>query len=340
MLRSALLTFRMHRFEVLITAALAILTTISAAVVFTHVTAANPPDQCWIENWAGMFSGEASPPGEERTAGCEGLVNAFWPVASEANFVASPIGVLFPFVVGLLLGVPIVGRELELRTAALSWSLTGDRMRWLLARFLPVLGLALVGLIVAALAVAEMARAAHPWNYMGPGRIPNLTELGSEGPTLVGRGIMALGIALLAGAVVGRTLPAFAVAAVACFALLFGGAPLLQGIVGDTVAVWRSQSEDEGGGPPSLAILRQGFRDGDSRFLTEQQGYDMLEAMCATGRCEDSDPWKELGLTPVALVAPLDSYPLFEAAETAATTAIGALAMFLTFPVVSRRRPT
>lgn len=332
MLRSALLTFRMHRFEVLTTVGLALVATISAAVMYVLVTAANPSDTCWIEHWGVLFEGGT------RTPGCEDRVNAFWLTALGSNFVASPIGVLLPFVVGLLLGVPIVGRELELRTAALSWSLTGDRLRWLLARFLPMLGLTLVGLIVAGFAVAEMQRAAHPWNYMGPGRIPYLSELGSEGLTLVGRGVMALGIALLAGAIVGRTLPAFAASAICCFALLFGGAPVLQGAIVDRVAVW--QDQDESGGPPALATLRQGFRDGDGRFVNEQQGYDMLEVMCATGGCEDSDPWKELGLTPVALVAPINSYPLFEAAETAATTAIGALAMLLTFPVVSRRRPT
>jgi hypothetical protein len=339
MLRAALLTFRMHRFEVLVTAALAVLTTVSAAVVYTHVTAANPPDQCWIENWGGMFTGEAPTPDVQRTPGCQGLVEAFWPVASEASFVASPIGVLLPFVVGLLLGVPIVGRELELRTAALSWSLTGDRLRWLVARFLPVLGLALIGLIVAAFAVAEMARAAHPWNYLGPGRIPSLTELGSEGPTLVGRGVMALGIALLAGALIGRTLPAFAAAAIACFVLLFGGAPLVQGAIIDRVAVW--QDGDEFGQPPALSTLRVGFRDGNGQFLTEEQGYQLIDDMCAAGGCDErGDPWTAAGLTYVALVAPTGSYPVFEAAETTASTAIGTVAMLLTFPVVSRRRPT
>lgn len=328
MLRSVLLTFRMHRFEVLITAALAVLTTISAAVVYTHVTAANPPDECWIQNWAHS---------EHGTPECQRLVQSFWPVASEAGFVASPIGVLLPFVVGLLLGVPIVGRELELRTAGLSWSLTGDRLRWLLARFLPVLGLALVALVVAAFAVAEMARAAHPWNFMGPGRIPDLTELGSEGPTLVGRGVMALGIGLLAGAVVGRTLPAFAVAAVACFALLFGGAPLLQGQIAESVAVYRTQQGED---QPAIGYFGQWFRDQDGTLLTHEQAERLVRQQCP--EC----PPDEIGWLPyerftvVTRIAPIESYPVFEAAETAATTAIGTVAILLTFPVVSRRRPT
>lgn len=332
MFRSALLTFRMHRFEVLITAALTVLTTISAVVVYTHVTAANPPDECWISHWD--FSGGG------QDAACERLVNGFWPVASEAGFVASPIGVLLPFVVGLLLGVPIVGRELELRTAALSWSLTGDRVSWLLARFLPVLGLALVGLIVAALAVAEMARAAHPWNYMGPGRIPNLTELGSEGPTLVGRGIMALGIALLAGALIGRTLPAFAAAAIVCFALLFGGVPHLHGAIADRVAVWQEWNDDVGF-PSSLASVEVGFRDREGNFVTAEDGFALIDQVCPPETCGDFQVAQEqAGLVQVALAAPIESYPVFEAAETAATTAIGTVAILLTFPLVSRRRPT
>ncbi len=38
---------------------------------------------------------------------------------------------------------------------------------------------------------------------------PSLTEVASQGPTLVARGLMALGIGVLAGAVIGRTMPAF-----------------------------------------------------------------------------------------------------------------------------------
>lgn len=336
MLRSAILTFRMHRFEVLLSAGLMALTAISAIVVQGHVLAANPPDECWMRNW--LFDEDPSPETVRRE--CRRLVDAFWPVAYEASFVTSPIAVAIPFVVGLLLGIPIVGRELELRTATLAWSLTGSRVRWLLARLLPMLALALVGLIVVAWLVAEMARAAHPWNYLGPGRIPNLTELGSEGPTLVGRGIMALGIGLLAGAVAGRTLPALAGSAILCFSLLFVGAPLLQDAIVARVAVW-VEGDPELGGPPTLRTSLYGFRDRDGRFLTQDEVYgDDIDPRCVDCTNHEYERWIEENLVRVEFAAPIESYPVFEAAETALTSGIGLACMVATVPIVVRRRPS
>lgn len=335
MLRSVLLTFRMHRFEVLITSALVALTAISAIVAYTHVTAANPPDECWIQNW----EYEAA-----RIPGCDALVEAFWPVQYEAAFVASPIAVLLPFVVGLLLGVPVVGREIELRTATLAWSLSGDRPRWLLARVLPVLALALIGLVIAAILVAEMARAAHPWNYLGPGRIPSLTEIGSEGMPLVGRGLMALGIAVLAGAVIGRTLPAFAASAILSFAFLFAGAPVVQGVVGSQLAVWRGApygGDIEGfGDSPHLYTgqYRQEYRLRDGRILEEEELWGSGEELCGCTGHEFED-WMTENVTQFELVVPIEAYGVFEAAETAVSSGIGTIALLLTFPVVARRRP-
>lgn len=332
MLRSAMLTFRMHRFEVLITSALVALTAISAVVAYTHVTAANPPDECWIQNWD--FEGSLPD-----TPECHALVQAFWPVAGEAGFVASPIGVLLPFVVGLLLGVPIVGREIEMRTAALAWSLSGDRRRWLLARLLPMLALGLIGLVVGAALIAEMARAAHPWNYQGPGRIPSLTELGSEGPTLVGRGVLALGIAVLAGALIGRTLPAFAISAVLAFAFLFVGAPGLQRVIGSQLAVWREVAlEDDG---PDLfieGVYRQEYRHRDGRTFQDEDVWGMAEDEC---RCsgEAVERWMEENVTRYEVSVPVAAYGTFEVAETVVTSGIGTALLLLTFPVVSRRRP-
>jgi hypothetical protein len=332
MLRSTILTFRMHRFEVALTAGLMAMTAISAIIVHGHVAAANPPNECWIQNWD--FTGEAT----RGTAECRRLVEAFWPVQEEARFLASPIAVTLPFVVGLLLSIPIVGRELELRTATLAWSLTGSRSRWLLARFLPVFALALLGLVIVGWLVAEMQRAAHPWNYRGPGRIPDLTELGSEGPTLVGRGIMALGMGLLAGAVAGRTLPAAAGAGILSFALLFGGAPVLQDAVAQRVAVW--VEGDESGGLPTLRTFRSGFRERDGTFRTEDDVWSRIDPRCVGCTYEEYElEWIPANLVPVELAAPVESYPVFETVELAVSSGIGLACMLLTVPVVMRRRP-
>ncbi len=326
MLRSALLTFRMHRFEVLLVAVLLGLTAISAIVVESHVAVANPSDACWMQHW--QFD-----PNSNQNSACEAQITDFWAAADEASFVASPLAVSLPFVIGLLLGVPIVGRELELRTAGLAWSLSGRRWRWLLARFLPVFLLGGIGLMVVAWLVADMARVAHPWNYLGPGRLPDLTEIGSEGLPLAARGLMTLGIGLLAGAVIGRTLPAFASGSIACFVLLFVGAPLLQGFVGNSVAVWQDQtvSIDQPDQPHLVVpgMSDTGYRTPEGTILT-------LTQASALGQ----DQWlADHGYVPVWRVAPITSYPTFESADVIAASTIGLTCIVLTFPIVSRRRP-
>jgi hypothetical protein len=55
---------------------------------------------------------------------------------------------LTPFALGLVLGVPVVAREIEGRTAAIAWTLSRSRPRWLIQRVLPL------GVFVIVLAVA------------------------------------------------------------------------------------------------------------------------------------------------------------------------------------------
>ena len=45
---------------------------------------------------------------------------------------------LTPFAVGLFLGVPVVAREVEGRTAPIAWTLSRSRLRWLLQRVIPL----------------------------------------------------------------------------------------------------------------------------------------------------------------------------------------------------------
>ncbi len=330
MLRSVLLTFRMHRFEVLLVVVLLGLTAVSAVIAESHVGAADPGADCWMKHWA--FEDPARDPE------CEAKVNSFWATAEEASFVASPLAVSLPFIVGLLLGVPIVGRELELRTAGLAWSLSGRRWRWLLARFLPVLVLGFGGLVVVALLVADMARVAHPWNYLGPGRLPDLHEIGSEGMPLAARGLMTIGIGLLTGALIGRTLPAFAIGAIAVFALLFIGAPLLQARVAADVAIWQDSTQDK----PVLyvpGVSGNAYRAPDGTILSYEQTSALAAQECPD--CDGPEPWaSEHGYVSVSRVAPIESYATFENAEMLVTSAIGLACIVLTFPIVSRRRPT
>lgn len=145
-----------------------------------HLAVADPGDTCWVAS-----TGPAAV-----SRGCAADLRAFWSVGEEARDVQNAAAFV-PFAASLLVGV------------ALGASLAGERRgrsSWGLAA-IGVLGLALAGLVAAGELVRVMAHAAQPWSWMGPGRIPTMTVMGTEGAPFVGRGVMASGIGLLAGAV-------------------------------------------------------------------------------------------------------------------------------------------
>lgn len=121
-----------------------------------------------------------------------------------------PLLAALPFVVGGLLGAPVIAREIESGTGRLTWSLTRSRVRWLVWRIAPLLLLLLVLLVPAAIAGGELLREQtlhDPSYFFSDGQI--------RGTPLVARGLAAFGIAVLAGVATRRVLPAIIVAGVA-----------------------------------------------------------------------------------------------------------------------------
>ncbi len=346
MLRAAWLTFRMHRFEVVISALLMAVLAVSVLIVTSHLTDLNIPDACWQSSRAGDFE----PPG------CAEM-ERFWDIArSEAGYVRAGLGLVAP-IVGLILGVPIVAREVELRTTSLAWSLALHRGRWLLSRLLPMLALAAAGFVVLGWVGSGLFQA------MEVGRAsPSLTEIASHGPTLVARGLMALGIAVLAGAVIGRTMPAFLIAAVAVVGWSLFGVPTVQQSMFAERAVWIS---DEDGWRDGMGPI--GYADGGD-FDTSKPGVDGEPGarfdheafyLQQVERCGPPPEDDQEGESPEWLswqtcaeqipypenmywskVVPASTYPDFQLAELAIDAAIGGAAFVLTFPVVARRRPS
>jgi hypothetical protein len=119
---------------------------------------------------------------------------------------------IVPFVTGALLGVLVVAREIEQRTATLPWSLSGSRTRWLLRAALPLAALLLLLLTFLAFAATFLEAARTP----GSDPAASLNDYGLRGPLIVFRGLLAFAIGVLTGALLGRVLPALIVAAVAC----------------------------------------------------------------------------------------------------------------------------
>lgn len=113
---------------------------------------------------------------------------------------------LIPALLGILIGAPLVARELEHGTHRLVWTQSVTRWRWLATKLLLVLG----GCLVIAGAIALlMTWWAQPWDSLN-GRF-GTAAFDFEGPVLGGYVLFALALAITAGALLRRAIPAMVV---------------------------------------------------------------------------------------------------------------------------------
>lgn len=122
---------------------------------------------------------------------------------------------LVPFVVGLLATGPLVARVCEEGTAQTAWWLHASRRRWLMVELGPVL------VVVPSTALAAAAATPLAELRLASG-LPGSQEMGLSGFLVLARLLGALGIGLMAGALVQRVLPALLFGALLCWALALG----------------------------------------------------------------------------------------------------------------------
>ncbi len=199
----ARLSFAMQRWELLlVTAGTALLAGVMLWIAWqAHVlVAANPA----------CFTGDSG-------GSCQVLGEQF---SNLAAFSRQVILASFaaPFGIGLVVGVPIVAREIDHGTAGLAWTLSRSRTRWLLPRVVFAV-LVVIGLLaVLAISSDVMAQAVMPGSNMSA----DFAWYGRRGGLLVMRGLLALGIGLVFGAILGRQLPALLVATFVSIAIFTG----------------------------------------------------------------------------------------------------------------------
>lgn len=225
-------------------------------------------------------------------AGTNLALNLVSPLYRNVSFVVTPIAIL----AGLLIGVTIVGREVETRTAMMAWTLSPSRIRWLLPR----VGIAAVGLIVLAGSVGLSLDALFARLDPGSPLAENLRQYELRGWLIPVRALEAFSIGTLVGSLMGRSLQALLVAVLAA-AVAFGGQfliassinsaearPMLIGL-GDLYYVDRVAFRDRTTGEvldPEEASLRVPLDDPgfDQRFETLQYGLDGSRAPLIVGR--------------------------------------------------------
>ena len=327
MITQARLGLRLQRFEVIAVLVVTAVVGLSALIVRWRLDAVGVPAPCWDE-W---FGESGALPG----GACGDLATAFLGInEEEAGKIMAAMAIL-PLFAGVFLGVPIVAREIEGRTAPTIWALAASRPRWLVGRLVPVLVVLALALGFVAVASEILWFGREPW-----GVVPRFGDVGLHGPGVVARALATFGLSLLAGAVIGRLLPAVIVGVMLCFVLLFGW--------GLAVTAWGSAAAEVRPMPadqnleaafPGGTALSTGWLTPEGLFLYDHEAVELAPP--------GVDPYEwlydgaqEAGYVPVIRGISGSAYPAWSLIETVGFSAVGLLAIALTFPITDRRRPS
>lgn len=121
-----------------------------------------------------------------------------------------------PFLVGAVLGAPLVAREVEEGTSQLAWVLAPSRTYWLIAKALPVAGLA-IGMLGLLGLGADLLM-----SQFQAGLDARFLYYDQRGLALPVRGLCVITVAALIGTVVGRTIPSLILSVVLGAAVVLG----------------------------------------------------------------------------------------------------------------------
>lgn len=292
------LTWARHRWELLAVALATVAATGVAVWVALGYAAANEQG-C---NGPGLPSAECI----EQLMALNGLI----PLLQVAATAVPPLA-------GVLLGVGLVAREIELGTAVLAWSYAPSRVGWLLPR----MGLLLLPLVLLTLVMGLSIDAVYAAALPAVPIEHNLQDIHLRGWLPAGRAALAFAGALTVGAIVGRQLPAV-------LAALITGGLLVAGSMGVTELLARSDPVVEPG--PGGLITDSLFQTDDGRILSEEEAVAELPA-------PDADFWAHY--TAVHMGIPGSRAPAVVAASIALTSAVAALLLGMAAAIVERRRP-
>jgi len=307
----ARLTLRLSRFELLAFGGFVALFIVATVVTAARIDAVRPPVEC-------LTNFEAPP------LGCDLRSNAWYQAQNGVAGLSMGLLIFLSFAAGLFLGVPIVARELERGTARLAWSMAPSRMRWYLARMLPVLALLALVTFLAGIAAERYVAATTAESDLAN----SFTNFGFRGVLIASRAVFVFAVGVAVGSIVARALPAVILAAVIATIGLSGGERVHQMILAsEAVAI----PMDPNNNNPS-----QGDLFIDQRFVLPDGtlvGYDYFGG---------ADPYDEFGMPKypiVMLVVPGERYRFVETREALALAGGSLVALVLAGFVVSRRRP-
>ncbi len=187
-------TWRQHRAETLIVGvALALLVTI---LIVTGIQIAT--------TYQSLGVGPCLAPTNTNLT-CSDIVESFRNQFSSLESASAWLN-LIPVLLGALIGAPLVARELEQRTYLLAWTQGVTRRRWLITKLACVIGGAL---LVSAILTALLIWWRGPFDQLGSRLTPDGFDF--EGIVPFAYMAFALALAIAAGALLRRTIPAMVV---------------------------------------------------------------------------------------------------------------------------------
>ena len=316
------LTLKLYRFEIAAVLLASFALVAAALIVARLLDDVGVPAACF---------GYPGPP-ESKQAACSALVETWSRIGTGyAVHVFQIIGLL-PIGAGLLLGAPLLARELERGTAPLPWTLSGSRRRWLFTRA-AILGVVLlVALVPVALASERLEASWTP--SVDPAK--SFLDDNYRGPILVVRGIATFSVAVLAGLVLGRQLPALIVGFGASVIIVLGGLAVM-----DRWYDWTAVYEVAVPGNQSYAghIMNLLRRAPDGRVLTDEEAGALAPPNPELPPGGIDGTWLDEHFEQVWLLVPGDRYPDAVAVHSGLLLTAGTLAAFTSLVLVRRRRP-
>jgi ABC-type transport system involved in multi-copper enzyme maturation permease subunit len=311
MLNSLRLTWRMQRWELAVLIGGPLLFAAAAVFVAWQTTVT-------LEGIGACYTDSVA-----LSASCRSLVQwsnvltALTPILEGATVVA-------PFVVGMLLGAPLVSREIEKRTAPIAWSLSLSRARWLAGRTLPLLVAIAIALLLLGQASEALIRATPP------GEI-GFRHFAMHGPLVAGRAISVFGAGVVVGLLMGRVLPAILVTGLVVAALL-AGLYVMRDQLMRAEATWGEAGIGDFSG---VMIYDSAFTDdATGELVTSEEAYNRFPEVF--GMEGSGVP---PGMTQVYLMTPPERYPVFVAREIGALAIVSVLVGGLALWVITWRRP-
>ena len=196
MIRAAWVTLKLHRIEVIVAVTVALVAAAWATWVELRMAGVKPTAAC-LDILVTR--------GYEALGDCTAPVRAWGVILAEAGDNFRITTEFLPFVVGALVGVPIVAGEIEGRTTGMAWSLNPSRTRWFARQVVPVALVSGLALLVAGVAAEVIEHDYESWS----GGYRDVVNIGHYGAGLVARAFGVFGIGLGIGALLGRQLPAF-----------------------------------------------------------------------------------------------------------------------------------